>query len=431
MQRLHSWRWIEEQVARSTETWSGIPGESAPDEPVFTVQEQQRREAAYDDALAAVEKDARRAARTRAQRLDIQRRVIDSFGRFAGLALGLEEDAVELLTGRFLPIGAQFAQWSRRFDPAICHEDITQACRNAWTACGLQPLLGEPMGLTPSIVGYSLLYPYSDNYLDSSEVSAREKRLFSQRFLARLRGEALPPLNPRESAIWNLVALVETQFPRAQFPQVFDCMIAIHRAQEESIAQLKGNVDCDLEILPITSAKGGSSVLADACLSRGWLNGEESEFAFDWGMLLQLGDDLQDVREDLRRGSATLFSRNAAAGRPLDSLTARLLEMSGTVSDRMDRLPHGSPVLKGLLRMSWRQLIVMAVANVQEFFTPQFAAEMERRSPFRFAFLRARQKRLEGRQGLYSNLFDAFLEPGQDAVDKIPYNLNRIAPANI
>jgi hypothetical protein len=141
------------------------------------------------------------------------------------------------------------------------------------------------------------------------------------------------------------------------------------------------------------------------------VNEEESEFAFDWGVLLQLGDDLQDVREDVKRGSRTLFSRAASNGKPLDAVTARLLNMSDAVSDRMDQMPHGDRVLKALLRMSWRSLIVMAVAQSYKFFSPGFVAEMEGRSPFRFDFLRARQKRLAGRRGLYSNLFDAFLEP--------------------
>jgi hypothetical protein len=47
-----------------------------------------------------------------------------------------------------------------RSDPDLSVAGIIQAARNAWTACGLQPLLGVPLALTPSILGYSLLYPY-------------------------------------------------------------------------------------------------------------------------------------------------------------------------------------------------------------------------------------------------------------------------------
>jgi hypothetical protein len=354
----------------------------------------------------------------------MQDRVLASFGRFAGIALDLDEAAAELLTGGFLPIGAQFAQGSRRFDPKLAHEDIIQACRNAWTVCGLQPLLGEPMRLTPSIVGYSLLYPYSDNYLDAAGTTTKEKLEFSCRFLARLRGEPLAPANRREKSVWDLVAMIESQYPRASFPQVHDCLIAIHGAQEQSLAQLKSHGNCsDADILRISCAKGGSSVLADACLCRGWVNEEESEFAFDWGVLLQLGDDLQDVRSDLRRRSKTLFTRAVAAGRTIDAETAQLLNMSDRVSRRMNRLPNGGSVLKGLLRMSWRSLIVMAVSEAHEYFSPAFLAEMERRSPFRFAFLRARQKQLGKRRGLYSNLFDIFLEPRDVAGCEAFYNL--------
>lgn len=414
MREAFSWDWVEWQVERSAEAWKDCAAGTGVDGPVYSAKEQEKREAACDRALEEVEREAKRAARTRNERLAVQERVLASFGSFAAIALGLEDDAVALLTKGFLPAGVQFAQGARRFDAGLSTADIVQAMRNAWTAYGLQPLLGEPMRITSSIMGYSLLYPYSDNYLDSDRIAAAEKLGFSGRFLGRLCGDGAAPLNEQERAVWDLVAMVEGQYPRVRYPQVYECMIAIHRAQETSLAQLKSNGDRDVDVLRISCAKGGTSVLTDACLCRGWLEDEEAEFAFDWGVMLQLGDDLQDVCEDLRRGSRTLFTRAAASGVPLDALTAQLLTMSDVVSGRMERMPNGSPALKRLLRMSWRSLIVMAVANAEEFFSPAFADAMERQSPFRFDFLRARQRRVEGRRGLYANLFDAFLEPDRE-----------------
>jgi hypothetical protein len=425
MRRIHSWRWVQEQVTRVAESWQLCPTQSELTGPVYSTGEQRKREQAYDGALQAAEREAKRAPRTRAQRLEAQKRMTAAFARFSAIALGLEDDAIHLLTDDFLPVGTKLAQWARRFDATLAMPDIVQACRNAWTACGLQPLLGEAIALTPSILGYSLLYPYSDNYLDGDGASSRRKIEFSERFRERLKGAVAEALDRREAAIWSLVALIEGQFPRQRYPQVFDCLLAIHRAQEASVAQQRGFDDGrDVGILRISCAKGGSSVVADACLAHGWLNEEESEFAFHWGVLLQLGDDLQDVLEDIRNGSTTLFSRAAAQGEPLDGLTTRLLNFSSVVSDRMDRLPHGSDMLKGLLRMSWRSLILMAVAESHQFFAPGFLREAERHSPFRFAFLRARRDRLAGRQGLYATLFEAFLEPS-DSSDE-----NSIAPRN-
>ena len=67
-------------------------------------------------------------------------------------------------------------------------------------------------------------------------------------------------------------------------------------------------------------------------------------------MLLQLGDDLQDVREDMRRGSLTLFTRAAALNQPMDGLAMQLLNSGERVGDRADQLPNGSGMLKGLLK---------------------------------------------------------------------------------
>jgi len=266
-----------------------------------------------------------------------------------------------------------------------------------------------------------LLYPYSDNFLDQDRTSTADKLRFSARFRERLLGNEPAAASPHEGAVWAMVRLIEEQYSRARFPQVFDCLLAIHKAQEQSIAQLKcGGLCDDKEVLQISCAKGGTSVLADACLVRGSLDDEESRFSFEWGVLLQLGDDLQDVRDDGRNGSSTVFTRAVAAGKPLDSLVTQLLNLSQHVAAGMDRLPGGDRTLRELLRMSWRSLIVMAVAIVPEYFTPQFLERLERCSPFRFAFLRKRNQRFIGQEGLYAVLFDAFVEAGEEPANWLP-----------
>ena len=419
MEQPYRWDWVEAQAAQSVELWNRCAGHTLPAMPRFSETEQRKREKAYDQGLRAVSCEAHKAPRTQSERLRAQQRIVEAFPGFAGVALGLDNEAVQLLTGSFLPVGTQLARWARGFDRTLSMTDIIQACRNAWTACGLQALLGQPMELTPSILAYSLLYPYSDNDLDHPGISSAEKLRISERFRQRLLGLGLPTRNSREAAVWTLVRMIEEQYPRALYPQVFDCLLAIHRAQEASLAQLEKGLRChpsldDSEVLRISCAKGGTSVLANACLVQPWLAQDESQFSFEWGVLLQLGDDLQDVREDLRRGSVTHFTRAAAQGKPLDSLVLQLLNLSQHVADRMNRLPNGTPGLKDLLRMSWRSLILIAVADLQHLLSPAFLAELEPSSPFRFDFLRSRNGKLTRRQSLYSILFDAFLEAGPD-----------------
>jgi|SRR5580658_2360275 len=426
--------WVDEQVERTSAVWRACAGLPLPAATRYTPRDQRRRESEYDRAMHAVEREADAVKNTRAGRLAAQDRILAVFSEFATLALSLPADAVDLITGIFLPAGAEFTRQSRSFDSSLTMPSIIQACRNAWTVCGLQPLLGDTAGITPAIMGYSLLYPYTDNFLDAANQSPAAKREFCRRFRKRLRGESLEAANSHEAAVWALVAMVEGQYPRAQYRQVFDSMLAIHQAQEESIVQLTVK-DAKLRlpwhwagffrprlvgappverILAISCAKGGTSVLADATLVRGWVSEQESRLAFDWGALLQLGDDLQDVREDLRRGSATLFSCAAADGKPLDALVCQILNYAERIGAEMDEFAHGSPALKNLLRTSWRSLIVAAIANAREFFTPAFVRQIETTAQFRFSFLAWRHKQVSRRNGLYANVFDILSEAKEE-----------------
>jgi len=412
MLETFNWAWVESQTARAAAAWHACAAQPIPSSPWFNQLEQRRRERAFDKAMRAVEHEIPAGQVAPSNRQAVQRRLAAVFPSFACKALGLGPEASGFIADGFLPAGVEFARASRCFDASLAMAPIIQACRNAWTVCGLQPLLGEPLCVTPSIIGYSLLYPYTDNYLDNAGKSAAAKHAFCRRFRERLRGVQISAHDAHESAVWALVNLIECQYSRVTFPQVYYTLLAIHQAQEASIAQLgAGRVCAESEILRISFAKGGTSVLADAALVRGWLYPHESRLAFDWGALLQLGDDLQDVEEDLRRGSDTLFTRAIAAGLPLDTLATQLLNFSHQVGLAIDGFSSGSAAFKELLRASWRSIIVSAIGNTQEFYSPAFLAALEPFSPFRFAFLRERNQYLAGRQGLFAAVFSAFVEP--------------------
>jgi hypothetical protein len=129
------------------------------------------------------------------------------------------------------------------------------------------------------------------------------------------------------------------------------------------------------------------SVLADAYLAVGTLNQAQVEFAFGWGVFLQLADDLQDLPEDGSAGIATLFSQ--AAGRvTLDGLTSRLLRFGDAVLARLNSF-EGEQLgpLKHLIRDSASTLIIAAAGAARAFYTPAYITDLERRSRFRFSYL--------------------------------------------
>ena len=190
-------------------------------------------------ACGAVEDELKAYPRTREERGAQQERLVASFGRFATTALGLEDDAVHMITHEFIPVGTELARWTRRFDPAMTKTEIVQACRNAWTACGLQPLLGRTTELTPSILAYSLMYPYSDNYIDRADIPAAAKSEFSARFRERLRGDGPPPLERTRGRAVDAGRYGRGGVSAPPLPAGLRSMLAIHAAQERSIAQLK------------------------------------------------------------------------------------------------------------------------------------------------------------------------------------------------
>ena len=63
--------------------------------------------------------------------------------------------------------------------------------RNVWIINILQRLKGVDITLSNAIFGYSMLYPYTDNYLDDVNISKEEKVEFNQRLYRRLLGEKL------------------------------------------------------------------------------------------------------------------------------------------------------------------------------------------------------------------------------------------------
>jgi len=404
--------WVEDQIAETSALWERCSSGAVQEGRRYSRTEQSERERAYDNALEAVERRYQRTTQNTAAGQNGQvEQTIFLFSRFAAEAMDLPKDAIDLLTHDFLPVGVELGQRARRFDPTLSIGEIIQAARNAWTACGLQPLLGERVELTPAIFGYSMIYPYSDNHLDDQTIDGSAKRLFSQRFRRRLCGEVLVAETARERFLWNLISLIEGQYPRELFPRVFESLLHIHRAQEQSIEQLAEEAAWDsAALLRLSCAKGGTSVLADACLVRGSLTTEESRFAFEWGVLLQLGDDLQDLHDDQRRGSQTLFTQAAASGKPLDEVTLQLFRFAQKVGQRMDQLCYGTPTLKRLLKTSWQSLILRAIADSHGFFSAAFLTEAEPSSPFRFEFLRSRTDRLASQRGLYAAIFDDFLQ---------------------
>ena len=390
----------------------------------YSRERQTLHEREFDLFLQSVRSELTSVPGDRAGRIGAQGRISSAFVRLASEGLDLNGAHLRLLIdGGFSAIGTQLGRKARRLGVPASVADILQASRNAWTACGLQLLLGEAMRLTPSIFAYSMLYPATDNYLDAADISQEEKMGFSVRFGRRLGGEDVVPANRHEQEIWRLVAMIEDEHPRAVCATVYASLLEIHRAQQESVRfQMRGSGRVAAGIMRVSFDKGGASVLADARLASPTLSPQAERFAYFWGVFLQLADDLQDLQEDLGGGSLTLFT-DAVGHEPLDALTAKTLHFGAEVMRLMDGLPHAhanggsedwSGPLKDLIRTSCRTVVIRSVGELDEFYSPEYVSALEAYSPCRFAFLRERRKQMSARRAATGRLFEAFLAGDDD-----------------
>lgn len=224
----------------------------------------------------------------------------------------------------FQDMTISFLRDVRAFDSSLSLQDTMQALRNIWILAILQCLFQKKSGYHKAMFAYSMLYPYSDNYLDDPSVSSSDKKQFNEWFTCRLKGW-ITPRNAHEARISSLIQMIENQFPRSQYPDVFKALLLIQNAQIRSLQQQDGNCHLSDEVLlAISYEKGGTSVIADGILIDGTLNEEQLRFCMRFGFLLQLGDDIQDARSDHNNAHQTLLSNHLV--QPCDSFVLKLLD---------------------------------------------------------------------------------------------------------
>lgn len=400
-------------LRESTDLWWDSDSDDMSLGPKYTRRQQQAREAELERFLGTVTAEVERPPQDTDERRAVQDRVLAAFGAFAQAGLGWERRHVDLLLGGgYVLAGSAFGQRARHFDPEVSGSDIFQASRNMWTMCGLQTLMGLPVRVTRSVFAYSMLYPYSDNYLDDPTVPASTKMAFNERFTQRLRGEELAPENVHEQHIGDLVGMIEDEYDRGANPQVFDALLAIHRAQCKSLRLMRRQASpYEVDILGISIEKGGCSVLADGYLVAGSLTEAQAACLFGYGVFLQFADDLQDVEDDRRDGLMTVFSQTVGHW-PLDALTARTLRFGQAAVQRLSCFDavEIQPLVE-LMRSSAVQLVVGAIGRSNKRFTRRYLGAMEPLSPFRFSFLRRVRKRLARQRISLMRLVEAMATP--------------------
>jgi len=280
------------------------------------------------------------------------------------------------------------------FDPSMAPENIYQALRNIWTTNTLQNYMNLETGCSQSMFAYSMIYPYTDNVMDDVSIPQTGKIRFSENLKCRLEGKPYPrDCTETEKKLDTLVSLIEEQYPRVEFPDVFQSLLGIYNAQAKSLIQQGQDVSpYVIDVLGISFEKGGTSVLADGYLVKGCLDESQQDYCFALGTFLQLADDIQDILMDKKNNHMTLFSQ-VAGKYPLDDIANKLFHYISLIVENTLENPSRQD-LKKLLHKSFYFHIMEAVGKNRELYSNQYIKKLEAHFPFRFSFLKKMRKRL-------------------------------------
>ena len=377
--------------------------------PRYTARDQTQNEKQLRGFLEEVDRMLSNPPRRREEVQALQEHLGTGFRCLAEEILGFSSGLLDSLPSQaFSKASEEFVRMARAFDPSLSGEDIYQAGRNAWTANGLQWLLGVPVQVTPSIFAYSLLYPYTDNYLDDPKINVSSKHAFNERFRQRLVGESIAPANMQERIIFDLVEMIEKEYPRSAYPPVFESLLDIHCAQGQSLNLMRHSAaPGEVDVLGLSFAKGGTSVLADGYLVSGSLDEVQRKYTYGHGIFAQLLDDMEDVEQDSEAGRLTLYSQPAGHW-PLDALVNRTFHFGRNVLMQLDCFDIDESI-RELIRRGADLLLIDTIGRTDRYYTPSYLRELEAYSPFRFSFLNQQRNDFFKRHGSPGKLMETFM----------------------
>ncbi len=299
--------------------------------------------------------------------------------------LKIEDWVCQLLDKEgYYEVSYKFINRAKELIVGISFDDIFQALRNIWVIVALQIYMDAEVKLTDAMFAYSMLYPLTDNYLDNPDVPIHEKKSFNDRFYQKIKNSISQPANEEETRIFSMIDLIEADYPRHIYPNVFRGLLAILDGQKKSLDQHESKNLNDTDLLHYTFYKGGASVLADAYLVRGELSEDEASFAYGYGIVLQLADDLQDIVEDLKNHHDTPYNQHSLR-ESLDDLYQKHENFTKHfMSNIFQTSTKKQRALYQLLDRSIELLFFGGVCENSRCFTKEFLKNYYRRSLFSY-----------------------------------------------
>jgi len=407
MLKLKTMNTVEPYIVHFTNLWEKSPTHLPGFKRVYSKTEKQEREHYFEELQIKMESLQKQSNLRKLRKSKPENTFFPVFKTFMQNVFDFEEEQLKIILSEdFRNVSKDFFYQARAFGPDLSPENIYQALRNVWIMNGLQLMMGKPVEITPSVFAYSMIYPYSDNLLDDPLVSDTEKLEFSERFNRRLHGENVMAATFTESQLFKLVGMFEQQYNRDEFPDVYEGLYAIQKAQTDSMKLLKSGNLSAAQIQQICFEKGGASVLADGFLVAGNLTREQQQALFGYGIYLQMLDDIQDANEDRVATTNTMCSY--IEGKKMDEFVNRTIHFGRVALDELKCFEQtDNNVFLSLMSKSIETMAIESVGVNNSLFSDEFSGEIEKYSPLHFAFIRQKKSQSKSQRfSLFRKYFD-------------------------
>lgn len=278
----------------------------------------------------------------------------------------------------------------RTFAPDLSMQGIGQAARNYILYAMFVEINQTTPGLNAACFAYSMLYPFTDNYIDSENYTDKEKNEYNQMIRKRIECNKVPPQTLHNQKTCDLLSMIESEYTRDEDPSIFTLLLAMLEAQEDSLNQQKSGMVLSIEeILDISLYKGGVSVLIDGFFVKNDITKADLNFYLGLGFFLQLADDLQDIKEDSMNGHKTMMTADLLPAR-LEKVVNKMFHF---VHQIMTNYHIENTLFRDFVLSSCYQLVSASVVGSKEFFSQQYLEEIEKYVPVSCVFLEDMQKR--------------------------------------
>lgn len=246
---------------------------------------------------------------------------LPTFG--SGPAKHLDHTFFRQLAVLFQRVSGGFEDWRQTHHPSCSMKAAEKAARVAWFAIFWSVMHGRTrisdMELE-YIWNYSMLYPYVDDFLDSSDDSYRVQR---KQFILDLRQSLSQNhkihdfyYHPNRIPFIECLKIIKGAAIK-QGPLVGDEIAAAL----EILTVIEGDTEptySEPDIIFHACVKGTLAMLPLCTLITGSVPPSDMDLLFKYGLAFQLVDDLQDIQEDRMRIPHTIFTSKAELGKNSD-----------------------------------------------------------------------------------------------------------------